>query len=159
MRAVAGLLATACVATSLAAASAASEPARLAPHPPTTPQHTEFVVETNRKGQVVRVRSGKSAPDLFFNAQTYGNALQTFIRKPDGSAVAGTYRLSYDYTPRDQRVRRTVQLLRAGYVNPEALGAVDVEAEKLRREQQRHAAPAPSPSVLPDLKAITGHKH
>ena len=85
---------------------------------PTVPLHTEFVVEVNRLGQVVRVRSGKSSKNDAYNAQTYGNALQAFIRKPDGKVVLGTYRLTYDYSPKTGRVRRDVALVKAGGVNP-----------------------------------------
>ena len=43
-------------------------------------------MEVNKKGQVVRIKSGKGTKYGTFNAQTYGNALQMWIRKPDGSA-------------------------------------------------------------------------
>jgi hypothetical protein len=130
------------------------------PRTPSTPQHTEFVVEVNRRGQVVKVDSGKQSQDPAFNAITYGNVLQAFIRKPDGSAISGLYRLSYDYDPADKRVRRDVALVRPGGVNPNALGAVDQELQKLAAEKARHRFDAhPTPSPLPDLKAITGHRH
>ena len=82
------------------------------PKAPTTKQHSEFVVETNAKGQVTRVRSGKAARDATFNAHdpTTGNALQAFIRTPDDRSISGTYRLSYDYDPKTQKVRRSVAL-------------------------------------------------
>lgn len=172
------VLAAALVATLMAPAWAApnaksppskSAPKALQPHLPTVAEHTEFVVETNAKGQVTRVRSGKSVKDLAFNAMTYGNALQTFIRTTDGHAVAGTYRLKYDYSPKTKRVRRSVQLIRAGGVNPNAIGAVDdmARVEKRRetldiqaaRAAEAKRAPKPGPSVnLPDLKTITGKK-
>jgi hypothetical protein len=127
-----------------------------APHTPTTAVHTEFVVEVNRKGQVTRVKSGKSCPDLSFNAMTYGNALQAFIRTPDGRAISGVYRLAYDYDPKTRRVRRSVALLHAGGVDPDKLGAVD----EMAILNARHHGPAPSPTPeLPDFKAITGHRH
>jgi hypothetical protein len=114
---------------------------------------------TNRKGQITRVRSGKESHDAAFNAITYGNALQAFIRTEDGDAVAGTYRLSYDYSPTTKMVKRSVELLHAGGVNPDAVGAVDDMAEvnkkrmaedarlyeqalKKLREKQKPAAPA-----------------
>jgi hypothetical protein len=128
----------------------------LAPHTPTTAVHTEFVVEVNRKGQVTRVKSGKSCPDLSFNAMTYGNALQAYIRTPDGRAISGVYRLAYDYDPRTKRVRRSVALLHAGGVDPNKLGAVD----EMAIVSARHHGPQPSPTPeLPDFKAITGHRH
>ena len=129
-------------------------------HTPTTAVHTEFVVETNHLGQVTRVRSGVSSKDLAFNAMTYGNALQAFIRTQSGTAVAGTYRLAYDYNPQNKAVRRTVSLLHAGGVDASAPGAVTVEAQKLAKETSKaRPAPTPSGSPLPDLKAITGHRH
>ncbi|MBV9276775.1 MAG: hypothetical protein JOZ97_00915 [Candidatus Eremiobacteraeota bacterium] len=84
------------------------------PHLPTTPLHTEFVVEVNRLGQIVRVKSGKSCKNLTFNAQTYGNVLQMWIRKPNGQAIVGLYRVTYDYNPQTQKVHRGVALLSRG---------------------------------------------
>jgi hypothetical protein len=145
---------------SAGATSGATAPPRgLVPHTPATAVHTEFVVEVNRKGQVTRVRSGKSCPDLSFNAMTYGNALQAFIRTPDGRAIAGIYRLSYDYNPKDKQVTRSVSLLRAGGVDPNRLGAVDQMAILSARHRAAPATAAPTSSPLPDFKAITGHRH
>ena len=127
-------------------------------------------METNARGQVTRVRSGKAARDSTFNAMTYGNALQAFIRTPDDRSISGTYRLSYDYDPKTQKVHRSVALIRAGGVNPHALGAVDqmVQFEKRRAAvamQRAKAAaahqPTPNPHAttnLPDLNSITGKK-
>jgi hypothetical protein len=140
-------------------ATPAPSPARPVIHTPATAVRTAFIVETNRLGQVTRVRSGTSSNDLAFNAMTYGNALQAFIRTQSGGAVAGTYRLEYNYDPRAKSVRRTVALVRAGGVNASAPGAVTVEAEKLAKAAERARAAQPSPSPLPDLKAITGHRH
>jgi hypothetical protein len=125
-------------------------------------QHVEFVVETNKKGQVTRVRSGKESPDGMFNAVTYGNALQTFIRTEDGKAIAGTYRLVYDYEPADKQVKRTVELINEGGVDPDALGAVDdmaraqaktsleqYQAWKKEQAAKAHASPAPKPTTHP----------
>ena len=133
---------------------------------PKTKLHTEFVVEVNKMGQVARVRSGKSCNYPPFNAQTYGNALQTFIRTPDGHAVSGLYRLSYDYDPSSQRVRRDVALVHAGGVNPNAHGAVNDMNDIARRNAKKHpqqaaaaaGPPRPAPSVnatrLPDLPQV-----
>ena len=157
-------------------AALASAPVRTAASPvppaaqtrvPTAAEHTEYVVEVNKKGQVTRVRSGKPSRDAAFNAMTYGNALQVYIRTPGGGAVSGTYRLTYDYDPKTHDVRRTVGLMHAGGVDPNALGAVDAMAAINRRrasrqppEEQRTTAGAPTPSsTLPDLGTITGHKH
>lgn len=94
-----------------------------APLLPRVKLHTEFLVEVNKLGQVTQVHAGKTSPDPTFNAQTYGNALQAFIRTTDGKVVLGTYRLSYDYDPQTQRVRRTVALVKVGGVDPDAQGA------------------------------------
>jgi hypothetical protein len=147
------------------AASPSPQPAhrssgKFVPRTPTTPQHTEFVVEVNKKGQVIKVDSGRESHDRAFNAITYGNVLQAFIRRPDGTAVSGLYRLTYDYDPTNKLVRRDVALLHAGGVDSNALGAVDQEIQKLAAEQmRRHLDPVATPSPLPDLKAITGHRH
>jgi hypothetical protein len=126
-------------------------------HPPTTRQHAEFVVEVNRKGQVIRATHVTRSADQAFNAMTYGNALQAFIRTPDGHAIPGTYRLSYDYNPKTYNVHRSVTLLKQGGVNPNALGAVDVEANKLAAEQRAKEAAAAEASALPNLHQLTRH--
>jgi len=137
---------------------------------PKTKLHTEFVVETNKYGQVTRVRSGKASPNQGFNTQTYGNALQAFIRTPDGHAIAGSYRLTYDYDPRTARVRRDVALLHAGGVNANAKGAATELMELARKHshdvtQQQPQKPQPAPVVnlkrLPDLPQVmnTPHPH
>jgi len=132
------------------------------PHTPTTAVHTDFMVEINRKGQVTRVRSGKSCPDLAFNAMTYGNALQAFIRTADGRAIPGVYRLSYDFDPRTKLVHRSVALVRVGGVDPNRQSAVDEMAAIARRHHGAEPAapqPAPSSSPLPSFHDITGHHH
>jgi hypothetical protein len=133
---------------------------------PKTKLHTEFVVEVNKLGQVARVRSGKSCPNPMFNAQTYGNALQVFIRTPDGRAIPGVYRLTYDYNPSTARVHREVALLWRGGVNPNAQGAANQMMEIARRNRERAlkqqrpqpAASAPPVTVngkrLPDLPQV-----
>lgn len=133
---------------------------------PKTKLHTEFVVETNKLGQIARVRSGKESSNATFNAQTYGNALQAFIRTPDGHAIAGTYRLTYDYNPQTQRIHRDVTLLHAGGVNPNAVGAATQMMEIARRNRNRPgpkvsppaAKPGPAASVnpkqMPDLPQV-----
>ncbi|HTD34070.1 MAG TPA: hypothetical protein VK665_10440, partial [Candidatus Elarobacter sp.] len=103
--------------------------------------HVEYTVEVNRLGQVARVRSVKPSHDEGFDTHTYGNALQAFIRTPDGKALAGTYRLSYDYDPKTLRVHRDVALIKAGGVNPNAKGAADSMMEIARRNQHRTPPP------------------
>ncbi len=98
--------------------------ALVGPHLPTTALHTEFVVETNNKGQVTRIRSGKNSQDRTFDLMTYGNALQIFIRTASGHADAGTFRVTYDYSPTSHVVTRGVGLIALGGVDPNAEGAV-----------------------------------
>lgn len=123
---------------------------------PTKPLHATFIVETNKLGQVVRVRSTDPSKNPGFDAMTYGNALQAFIRRPDGTALAGVYKLIYDYSPQTKKVRRDVEMLQAGGVNPDARGAVNVELEKdakwraAEEAKTREAAKA----KLPDFSQI-----
>jgi len=118
---------------------------------PTRALHVEYTVEINRLGQVTRVRAVKPSHDQGFDAHTYGNALQAFIRTPDGRVVLGTYRLTYDYDPKTLRVRRDVALVRAGGVNPNAKGAAVDMMEIAHRNGQKAAAATPSPGVIPSV--------
>ncbi len=117
--------------------------------------HTEFVVEVNSKGQVVRVKSGKSCKNYTFNAQTYGNVLQMWIRHPDGTAEVGLYRVSYDYDPKTHTVHRSIALLRAGGNWGNQLGAADDMMNTANREA-RAFKNARSGKNLPPLNAIVG---
>ena len=114
-----------------------------APVAPTQPLRVVLVVETNKKGQVARVRGpgSKSSPNDTFNAMCYGNALQVFIRTEDGRSIAGTYKLIYDYSPDTKDVKRTVEPIRLGGVNPDAIGAVDDMAKQnmKKMEEDRRA--------------------
>ncbi len=116
------------------------------------PLHTEFVVEVNKRGQVVRVKSGKDCPNLTFNAQTYGNVLQMWIRHPDGRAEVGLYKVSYDYTPANHGVHRAIALIRAGGTWGDKQGAADQMMEIYRKNEAKGAV---KPN-LPSLNAITG---
>lgn len=121
---------------------------------PKVPLHTEYTVEVNKLGQVTKVRTVKPSKDVGFNARTYGNALQAFIRKEDGTAISGVYRLSYEYSPVKGGVKRDVLLLSAGGVNPNAEGAaLDMERKAARRAELD--AQKQKPTALPDLKDIT----
>jgi hypothetical protein len=141
---------------------------------PKVPLHTEYIVAINKLGQVTRVISGKISKDKTYNLQTYGNAMQAFIRTPDGKAIPGSYRLTYDYNPKTARVHRDVALLKAGGVDPNALGAVPKMIEDVRKHAKPPAkpvsatppaplrsaemTPGPQPSGnlhLPDLQQIT----
>ncbi|MDQ2680411.1 MAG: hypothetical protein M3Y21_05230 [Candidatus Eremiobacteraeota bacterium] len=131
----------------LVAATPHSRP-RLTANLPRTPLHTEFNVEVNAKGQVVLVKSGKSCKDLNFNAKTYGNVLQMWIRHPDGSATVGMYRVTYDYNPRTKRVDRGIRLLYAGGRWGSQVGA----AQEMLNADNARAAKANKP--LPSLDTI-----
>ena len=170
------LIALACTVPALAA-TPAPRPAQSAPPrinlldvqpkwlAPKTPLHTEYTFEVNRLGQVTRVRTVKPSHNEGFDAHTYGNVLQMFIRLPDGRAIPGTYRITYDYNPKTLRIHRAEpQLLHAGGVNPNAKGAVDDMLEIARRNAKRTPPPAyqvtpgPIPSVnikrMPDLPQV-----
>ncbi len=147
-----------------------------APHPhaaptwpvPKVPLHCEIIAQTNAKGQVVSAKIDKPSPDKFFNAQVYGNALQAFIRTPDGHAVTGQFRLTYDYDPKSVDVKRQVAFIKAGG-DPDAPGAVSQMIEMAKKgqqhaleqqkaaaqaAQQKAAADAAHHSPLPDLNHI-----
>ncbi|HEY0615073.1 MAG TPA: hypothetical protein VGC96_10550 [Candidatus Elarobacter sp.] len=139
------------------------QPKQLAP---TKQLHVEYTVEVNKLGQVARVTSVKPSKLPSFDAQTYGNALQAFIRTADGNVVLGTYRLIYDYNPKTMRVHRDVQLVKRGGVNPNAIGAADSMMDIARRNGSKTPppglgvtpAPQPAPSVnihrMPDLPQV-----
>jgi hypothetical protein len=119
------------------------------PHLPTTALHTEFQVEVNHMGQVVRVKSGKECPNPTFNAQTYGDVLQMFIRHPDGTATVGMYRISFDYNPKTQMVHRGVQLLSEGGDWADEQGAANQMMEQDAKNRAKHLA-------LPGMDKILG---
>ena len=106
---------------------------------PKGPLHTEYVVAINKLGQVTHIMSGKVSSDKTYNLQTAGNALQAFIRTPDGKAISGSYRLTYDYSPKTARIHRDVALLKAGGVDPNEEGA----ALKMIDDVRKHAKPHP----------------
>jgi len=112
---------------------------------PKVPLHTEFIVAVNKRGQVTRIISGKSSKDRTYNIQTAGNALQAFIRTPDGKAISGSYRLSYDYSPKTTRIHRDVALVKAGGVDPNAEGAVYQMMDDVKKRAKAPKTPGPQP--------------
>lgn len=138
------------------------------PIAPKTPMHVEFNVEVNAKGQVVAVKSGKSSPDDMFNAELYGNVLQIFIRRPDGSAIPGLYRVTYDYEPVHKKISRKVALIyksnqwanREGAAN-QMMGIVAREyrayAAQQKLDAERRAKQDQQAKNLPSLDKITKH--
>lgn len=143
---------------------AAAKPAphkNITPKLPPIPLHSEFVVEVNDKGQVVRVKTAKGTGSVapFFNAQTYGNVLQMWIRHPDGTAETGLYKVTYDYNPKTHKVRRGVSLVRAGGDWGNEKGAATEMIETANREAQEAAAKQRqqnSGNFLPPLNTIIG---
>lgn len=155
------------------AAPAASTPAP-APHSthitvtvPTVPLHSEVVVEVNKKGQVVRVKSTKPSKSQPFNLRTYGNAMQMWIRKchTEGTATkceseVGLYRITYDYDPKSGKVTRRVALISSGgsWANDE--GAANVMINMLHQQEAAAEAAArktqESNAKLPSLNEIKG---
>lgn len=132
------------LAASCLAASAQPVPLPSATPPsPKVPLHAEVFVETNKLGQVSHIVSMKPSGDKGFNTQTYGNASQAFIRTEDGKAVVGLYRLSYDYDPATKKVRRSVALIKAGGIDPNAPGIVTVIQKHLDDAQGKSASPLP----------------
>ena len=129
---------------------------------PKVPLHTELIVEINKLGQVSRVRSIKPSKDVPFNTHAYGNALQAFIRTPDGNVVLGSYRLTYDYDPKTRHIRRDVALVSRGGVDPERKGAAAEMMDIAKNNRNLtpppglYVTPAPAPSVrrMPDLKHV-----
>jgi hypothetical protein len=136
---------------------------------PTVPLHSAYIVDTNKMGQVTRVTQEQLSKDKLFNLQTYGNALQAYIRTTDGHSVSGKFRLTYDYDPKTTDIRREVALVQTGGVNPNAEGAVNRMMDLSKKHPPAHGpsassstapqiAPKAQPSVdserLPDLPQI-----
>jgi hypothetical protein len=115
--------------------------------------HTAYVVAVNKYGQVTNAKAKTVSKDASFNMQTYGNALQAFIRTPDGKAVSGIYTLTYDYNPKTKKIARSAALVQAGGVNPDTEGAALVMMDAARKEaaaaaaKAKHASPAPHASA------------
>jgi len=135
------------VAAAFALLAAATPPPQLKALLPKVALHTEFVVAVNKLGQVTKIVSLKPSKNRTYNLQTGGNALQAFIRTPDGKAVSGTYRLTYDYNPKTQLVHRGVALLHAGGVDPNATGAVNVMIEDVKKRGKKPPSPGPERSA------------
>lgn len=144
------------VLTLLFAATVAATPLPMPPIPK-VPLHTEFVVEVNAKGQVVRVKSAKASKDAFFNTQTNGNVLQMWIRHPDGSAQVGLYRVTYDFDPHTKKVSRQQVLVQSGGNWANEPGAATVMIDTARREyQEAQEKQKQQNGNLPPLEGIVG---
>lgn len=127
---------------------------------PTLPNvalHTEVTVEVNKKGQVVRITSTKPCKVATFNVQTFGNALQMWIRKPDGTVQVGVYRVTYDYDPGTKNVARHISLVKAGGNWADSPGAATVMIENARKQAEEAAKIRQEENAkLPSLNEIRG---
>lgn len=127
-----------------------------APRLPRVPLHTEFIVQVNKLGQVVRVKSGKSCKDLTFNAMTYGNVLQMFIRTTDGMhAVVGLYRVTYDYDPHTMRARRGIAIVSRGGSWGNQEGAANSMKDIAERQAKKHSKPLPDFNQIVKPKTVS----
>ncbi|HEV3155279.1 MAG TPA: hypothetical protein VGZ02_15830 [Candidatus Baltobacteraceae bacterium] len=127
----------ACVFASTTPAWSAGSPKPLAtPRLPTRPLHARLIVEVNRKGQVVRVPHGDLSGDRTFDLIVLGNAMQMWIRHPDGSAETGTYSVTYDYNPKTHDLTRHPAILSRGGTWANAPGAATNIVNDLMRQQQ-----------------------
>lgn len=137
--------------------AAGGEPAMPAIKLPTVPLHTEFLVEVNKKGQVVKSKQTKFCKVDTFNLMTFGNTLQMWIRKPDNTATVGTFRVTFDYDPKTKKVARNVALVSAGGTWGDQDGAATAmyeDAEKqlqaaIKKQQEQNES-------LPSLNEIRG---
>ena len=125
---------------------------------PKVPLHTEVTVEVNKRGQVVRITSTKPCKVTTFNVQTFGNALQMWIRKPDGTAQVGLYRVSYDYDPSTKNVARHISLVKLGGSWGDAPGAATVMIETAHKQAEEAAIKQRQQqnAKLPSLNEIRG---
>ena len=118
------------------------------------PLHTQFIVEVNKMGQVVRVKSGTDCKDLTFNAQTYGNVLQTWIRHPDGTAEVGLYRVDYNYAPVGAKITRHVALIKPGGNWGNQRGAANDMVDTANAQYAAWQKQQNAKHKLPSLKTI-----
>lgn len=124
---------------------------------PTVPLHTEYLVEVNKKGQVVKSKPSKLSKVETFNLMTYGNTLQMWIRKPDNTATVGLFRVSFDYDPKTKKVARNIALVTPGgnWADQEGAAtamyqdAVKQLQAKIKQQQDQNAS-------LPSLNEIRG---
>jgi hypothetical protein len=129
------------------------------PHLPPVPLHAEYAVEVNKHGQVVRIKSGRGTKYATFNAQTYGNALQMWIRKADGTAVVGLFKVTYDYNPKTHAVARRISLISTGGSWGNEPGAANVMIDTAKKEAaQAYKQQQEQRAKLPSLNIITGGK-
>jgi hypothetical protein len=118
-----------------AGAGAAPSPVPIpSPNLPNRALHSILEVEVNDRGQVVRIHGGQLSHDPVFDTMTIGNALQMWIRRPDGSAEVGLFRVSYDYDPHTHNVSRHIALISAGGRWAKESGAATKMVDVAKRE-------------------------
>lgn len=133
-----------------------------APNYPNKRMHVRLIVEVNKRGQVVRVDHGSLSGDRAFDTMALGNAMQMWIRKPNGTAVTGLYSVTYDYNPKSHAVSRVPALVKPGgnWGNkPGAATAIISDARRqikklearLKAEQAKRSAQ--EAKHLPDINA------
>lgn len=165
--AVAVLISANAVALAASTPTPAPRSTRITVTVPTVPLHTEVVVEVNKKGQVVRVKSTKPSKSGAFNLKTYGNALQMWIRKchTEGNATkcegeVGLYRVTYDYDPKNGKVTRRIALISAGGSWGDSQGAANLMMNMLKKQEEAAEEAArksqESNTKLPSLNEIRG---
>ncbi|HET7814914.1 MAG TPA: hypothetical protein VFL13_11125 [Candidatus Baltobacteraceae bacterium] len=110
------------------------------PNFPNKPLHSTYEVEVNHLGQVVRVAHGTFSGDQAFDTMTLGNAMQMWIRRPDGSAETGLYQVRYDYNVAKRSVDRTPSLISKGGSWANAPGAATVILKDMKKQAQAQYA-------------------
>lgn len=117
------------------------KPTVVLPAMPNHALHTEFTVEVNDKGQVVAAKTVKPSHWASFDAQTYGNVLQMWIRHPDGTAEVGLYKVQYDYNSSTKKIHRSVSLVKAGGDWGNKEGAADQMMDLANKEAHGQKLP------------------
>ena len=110
------------------------------PHLPTHPLHTEYLVEVNKKGQAVKVKPVLVSAMPGFNTMTFGNAQQMWIRKQDGSATVGTFKVWYDYDPKTHMISRNFSLVSTGGTWGDEEGLANQIIDLAKKEAAQDAA-------------------
>lgn len=134
------------------------------PKLPSRPLHARLLVEVNAKGQVVRVAHGDLSGEQSFDVMAIGNALQMWIRHPDGTAETGLYSVTYDYDPKTHNITRSPnpQLVKAGGSWANETGAAthmiadfkrQQEAAEARLQAEQKKKDAEKAKSLPDINA------
>lgn len=137
----AGVLTAALLIAPIVASAAQAKPVPMpTPNFPHKSLHVQLLVEVNKHGQVVRIDHGTLSGDKAFDTMTLGNAMQMWIRHPDGTAQTGLYRVTYDYNPGTHDVARVPFLVRPGGSWANQPGAALLIIQDARRQVQQAEA-------------------